>query len=83
MPEKVDLYNTSYGNSEVDVYSEVRHETYGLDLGQTSWVSERELAEIPRTAADQCCEQRARNRLRRRRLRSAFWRDGGLPGHGN
>ena len=48
MPEKVDLYNTAYGNSEVDVYSEVRHETYGLDLGQTSWVSEEELAEIPR-----------------------------------
>ena len=48
MPEKVDLYNTSYGNSQVDVYSEVRHETYGLDIGQTSWVSEGELAEIPR-----------------------------------
>jgi ubiquinone/menaquinone biosynthesis C-methylase UbiE len=48
MPEKVDLYNTSYGNSEVDVYSEVRRETYGIDLGLTSWVSEGELAEIPR-----------------------------------
>src|SRR5580704_11823877 len=48
MPEKVDLYNTSYGNSEVDVYSEVRRETYGIDLGLTSWVSAEELAEIPR-----------------------------------
>jgi SAM-dependent methyltransferase len=48
MAEKVDLYNTSYGNSEVDVYAEVRRETYGIDLGQTSWVSEGELAEIPR-----------------------------------
>jgi len=48
MPEKVDLYNTSYGNSEVDVYAEVRRETYGIDLGQTSWVSREELAEIPR-----------------------------------
>jgi len=48
MPEKVDLYNTSYGNSEVDVYSEVRRETYGIDLGQTSWISREELADIPR-----------------------------------
>ncbi len=38
MPEKVDLYNTSYGNSEIEVYSEIRRETYGVDLGQTSWV---------------------------------------------
>src|SRR5580704_7816303 len=48
MPEKVDLYNTSYGNSEVDVYAEIRRETYGIDLGLTSWVSAEELAEIPR-----------------------------------
>lgn len=48
MPEKVDLYDTAYGNSELGVYSEIRHETYGIDLGQTSWVSESELAEIPR-----------------------------------
>ncbi len=48
MAEKVDLYNTSYGNSEAEVYSEIRRETYGIDLGQTSWVSREELAEIPR-----------------------------------
>ena len=48
MPEKVDLYNTSYGNSEVEVYSEIRRETYGVDLSQTSWVNREELAEIPR-----------------------------------
>ena len=48
MPEKVDLYNTSYGNSEIEVYAEVRRETYGQDLGQTSWVSTEELTEIPR-----------------------------------
>jgi ubiquinone/menaquinone biosynthesis C-methylase UbiE len=47
MPEKVDLYNTSYGNSEIEVYSDVRRETYGQDLGQTSWVSTEELTEIP------------------------------------
>ena len=39
MPEKVDLYNTSYGNDEVEIYAEVRRETYGQDLGQTSWAS--------------------------------------------
>ena len=47
-PEKIDLYNTSYGNAEVDVYSEVRRDTYGRDLGQTSWASLEEFAEIPR-----------------------------------
>jgi SAM-dependent methyltransferase len=48
MPEKVDLYNTSYGNSEIEVYSDLRRETYGVDLGQTSWMNGAELAEIPR-----------------------------------
>jgi SAM-dependent methyltransferase len=48
MSEKVDLYNTSYGNSEIEVYSEIRRETYGQDLGQTSWASLEEFEEIPR-----------------------------------
>lgn len=48
MPEKVDLYNTSYGNTETEVYSEIRRETYGVDLGQTSWVGPEEIAQIPR-----------------------------------
>lgn len=46
--DKVDLYNTSYGNAERDVYSEIRRETYGSDRGLTSWVSAEELEEIPR-----------------------------------
>ena len=48
MAEKADLYNTSYGNAEVELYAEIRRETYGIDLGLTSWVSAEELAEIPR-----------------------------------
>jgi ubiquinone/menaquinone biosynthesis C-methylase UbiE len=48
MFEKVDLYNGSYGNAEVEVYSEIRRETYGEDLGQTSWASLQEFASIPR-----------------------------------
>ena len=48
MPEKVDLYNTTYGHAEADVYAEVRRETSGFDLGQTSWMNAEELAEIPR-----------------------------------
>ena len=47
-PEKVDLYNTTYGHAEADVYAEVRRETSGFDLGQTSWMNAEELAEIPR-----------------------------------
>jgi cyclopropane fatty-acyl-phospholipid synthase-like methyltransferase len=47
MPAKVDLYNNSYGNPAVDVYREVRLETYGEDFGQTSWMTADELDEIP------------------------------------
>lgn len=48
MPAKVDLYNTSYGNYELDVYRQIRLETYGEDFGQTSWVTNEESHEIPR-----------------------------------
>jgi len=48
MAAKVDLYNTSYGNYELDVYRRVRLETYGHDLGQTSWVTTEESNEIPK-----------------------------------
>lgn len=46
MPEKVDLYNTSYGNYSAEVYREVRQETYGQDLGQTSWATAKEFRKI-------------------------------------
>ena len=49
MTEKVDLYNSSYGNYELDVYRKVRVETYGEDLGQTSWVTTEESKEIPKS----------------------------------
>lgn len=48
MPAKVDLYDHAYGNYEVDVYRDIRLETYGEDLGQTSWVTTKESADIPR-----------------------------------
>jgi ubiquinone/menaquinone biosynthesis C-methylase UbiE len=48
MTAKVDLYNSAYGNYELDVYTRVRLETYGEDLGQTSWVTTEESTEIPR-----------------------------------
>jgi ubiquinone/menaquinone biosynthesis C-methylase UbiE len=48
MPPEVDMYDTSYGNYERDVYRDVRLETYGEDFGQTSWVSTEESHEIPR-----------------------------------
>ena len=48
MPEKVDLYTNAYANYEADVYRRVRIETYGEDLGQTSWVTTEESSEIPR-----------------------------------
>lgn len=48
MSAKVDLYDSSYGNYALEVYREVRLETYGEDFGQTSWVTTRESHEIPR-----------------------------------
>lgn len=43
---KVDLYNNTYGNSAAEAYCEVRLETYGQDLGQTSWTTLQEFREI-------------------------------------
>jgi SAM-dependent methyltransferase len=48
MPAPVDLYDSAYGNYAADVYRQVRVATYGEDLGQTSWVTGEESAEIPR-----------------------------------
>jgi len=48
-PEKVDLYNSAYGNYGAEVYQQIRVETYGKDLGQTSWVTTEESSEIPLT----------------------------------
>src|SRR5207253_732314 len=47
MSANLDLYNSSYGNYERDVYREVRQETYSEDFGQTSWVTTEESHEIP------------------------------------
>ena len=48
MAENVDLYNSAYGNYGAEVYRQIRVETYGEDLGQTSWVTTKESSEIPR-----------------------------------
>jgi ubiquinone/menaquinone biosynthesis C-methylase UbiE len=48
MSAKVDLYDSAYGNYELDVYRQVRLETYGEDLGQTSWVTTEESNAIPK-----------------------------------
>jgi len=50
-PAKVDLYNRAYGNYGADLYCQIRVDTYGLDLGQTSWVTTEESNEIPRLLA--------------------------------
>jgi SAM-dependent methyltransferase len=47
MSSKVDLYDGEYGNYESDVYQHVRVETYGVDFGQTSWVTTEESTQIP------------------------------------
>jgi SAM-dependent methyltransferase len=47
MPDKVELYDGEYKNYDSDVYRQVRLETYGVDFGQTSWVTTEESAQIP------------------------------------
>jgi ubiquinone/menaquinone biosynthesis C-methylase UbiE len=46
---KVDLYDNAYAHYDAEVYRQIRVETYGEDLGQTSWVTTEESDEIPRT----------------------------------
>ena len=47
MPHSVDLYDNAYEKHELDIYVQIRNETYGEDLGQTSWVTAEESSEIP------------------------------------
>jgi ubiquinone/menaquinone biosynthesis C-methylase UbiE len=47
MSARVDLYDSAYANYGSDIYRQVRLETYGEDLGQTSWVTQEESREIP------------------------------------
>jgi SAM-dependent methyltransferase len=39
MSSQVDLFNSTYRNFKEQVLAEVRRETYGEDIGQTSWVT--------------------------------------------
>ena len=32
-------YDTNYGNFETELYSEIRREAFGEDLGQNSWLT--------------------------------------------
>jgi len=47
MPNQVDLYDNAYARVEDDLYRTIRTETYGQDLGQTSWVTAEESDLIP------------------------------------
>ncbi len=47
MPYEVDLYDNAYAKVQEDLYREIRTETYGRDLGQTSWVTSQESDLIP------------------------------------
>src|SRR5262249_10606481 len=42
MSSSVELYGTAYGNFATQALEQVRRETYGEDLGQSSWVTGQE-----------------------------------------
>jgi len=48
MPAKVELYDSAYANYQQALYRQIRLETYGEDLGQTSWVTTEESHNIPK-----------------------------------
>ena len=54
MSDRVELYDGAYENYDSDVYRQIRIETYGVDFGQTSWVTTEESDEIPRSLALTC-----------------------------
>jgi len=39
---RIDLYNTAYAHHANDVEAAVRKETYGEDIGQSSWTTAAE-----------------------------------------
>ena len=47
MANKVNLYDGAYGHYGAETYRQIRVETYGEDLGQTSWVTTDESSRIP------------------------------------
>ena len=42
MESKVDLYNHAYKNHADPIYLDIRSETYGEDIGQSSWITAEE-----------------------------------------
>jgi len=48
MKRRADLYDSHYAQSGADVYQAVRSETYGVDFGQTSWITAQECDEFAR-----------------------------------
>lgn len=47
MSSQVDLYDNAYAKVDNELYRTIRTETYGQDLGQTSWVTSEESDLIP------------------------------------
>lgn len=42
MSEQVDLYKTQYDHDREEVYEQIRGDTYGEDVGQSSWITSDE-----------------------------------------
>jgi len=38
----VTFYDTNYGNFQTELYSEIRREAFGEDIGQNSWMTASE-----------------------------------------
>jgi SAM-dependent methyltransferase len=46
MKQPVDLFDSTYGNFTEQVLADIRRETYGADIGQTSWTTAEEYERI-------------------------------------
>ena len=81
MSGKVDLYDSAYGNYESATYRQVRIETYGEDLGRTSWVTTERIQCDPPNAGAEIQFGCAGTGVRLWGICIAPWRKSGMPGH--
>ena len=83
MAAKVDLYDNAYAHYDAEVYRQIRVETYGEDLGQTSWVNNGRVRRNTADVRSHAHFLRARNRLRLRTICFAGCCNGGLSHSGS
>jgi hypothetical protein len=66
-PPPTGHYNANYGNFQTELYAQIRHEAFGEDIGQNSWLTSDEQNRFIEWLDLSPGEDPARRRLRSRR----------------